>query len=137
MARVQNFMTEQSFIEEKSDVKALAKIKKEITKEIQAMENDDGKLLNGQVSDGSDPYRELRSASIQVVVKYRDQFEGRIIRRTPESKDFEGQTISGIPPYQTSEIWVHLHEREKLAIEAQIRAMTSRQVSTAIPSLLR
>src|ERR1700722_2614109 len=136
MARVQNFMTDESLSEERSDVKALAKIKRELNKENGGMAKGFEPLLNGQARDRSDPYRELRSASIQVVIKYRDQFEGRIIRRTPDSKDFEDQPISGLHPYQSCAIWVRLHEREQSAIEAQIRDMASRRVSVLLSSSL-
>jgi hypothetical protein len=127
MARIQAFMTEESAIEETEDVKALAKIKRDLNKRHGPSERDDAALLlTGQTRGGSDPYMELRSASINAVVKYRDQFGGRIIRRMPESKDLDGQTISGLHPYQTTVIWVRLHERERSAIEAQVRDMTSK-----------
>jgi hypothetical protein len=116
-------MTEQSLAEEKADVQALAKIKRELNKKYGALGK--GDATNGQAHDGPDPYEKLRSASINIVVKYRDRFEGRIIRRAPESKDFEGQPITGLTPYQSSAIWVHLHDREKSSIEAQVRDMTS------------
>src|ERR1700738_4152053 len=127
MARIQAFMTDESAAEERADAKALAKMKRDLNKKYGAAVRDDAVLLlTGQTREGPDPYMELRSASIQIVVKYRDQFQARIIRRTPESTDLDNQPISGLHPYRSSAVWVCLHEREKSAIEAQVRDMTSK-----------
>lgn len=84
---VQHFFGSKALEEEKADMKELRKAKLSL--------GDDYKLLG--VDD--DPVRETQVA---IALRIQGQFEGRVLRRTVESKNWMGEKLIQLPP-------CHLH----------------------------
>ena len=122
MARIlgiPHFLTDASVEEEKADAANLRRVKKAITaeqKEYMAEVNQ-AKLAGGVDSDSEDPGRFVRIEQIKAVQRMQGQYDGRIIRRTADSKDYDGKVVIDIPPYQRIAGLLKLTDREMANIQ--------------------
>src|SRR6266571_7554101 len=101
--------------------KALARAKREDRKEMKATSEDDLEIeLRGLVVGDADPEsieKRSQSTGAMWMTKIREKYEGAVIRRTVKSKDYIGQGISGLKPYEQHRCVIRLHEHEYEALE--------------------
>jgi len=104
---VPHFFTEEAHQEEKNDTNNLRRARKELAQE-DYDEND--------IDMDDDP---VKLCQYSIGQRMQAQFEGRVIRRTINSKDFQGRFLLNIPPYKSIHAILDLTERETALIEAK------------------
>jgi hypothetical protein len=105
---VPHFFSEEAHQEEKNDTNNLRRARKELTQD-DYDENDND-------IDNDDP---VKLCQYSIGQRMQTQFEGRVIRRTINSKDWEGRFLLNIPPYKSIHAILDLTERETALIEAK------------------
>jgi TATA-binding protein-associated factor len=100
---VPHFFTEQSYLEEKEDAAAIRRAKKL---------DDDG--------------QSVRSLQVLSVRRMQKQFLGSILRRTTDSKNWNGQTLLDLPPHEDIMGVLTLTERETQIINERAEAAKAR-----------
>ncbi|KAF8808358.1 hypothetical protein BYT27DRAFT_7097080 [Phlegmacium glaucopus] len=113
---VAHFFTEEAHREEKNDNANLRRVKKELPEDYDPLNDDE-----------DDP---IKSCQVSIAQRMQAQFQGRIIRRTIDSKDWQGQLLLNLPPYMAVHAVLNLTERE-IAIIATKAEEVKDQVSTA------
>lgn len=113
---IPHFFSDQAFKEEKEDAAAQRKARKVLLDEEMYLEDD------------SPETRALRALSVGVAVRMQKQFDGRVIRRTIDSKDWKGESLLSLPPYKQTSGVLTLTPREsrivqKLADQAKDRLL--------------
>ncbi|EAU80360.1 hypothetical protein CC1G_12776 [Coprinopsis cinerea okayama7 len=101
MVGIPHFFQREAYEEERADANALRRAKLERTEDFDE-------------EDGDDPVR-----SLQIVISARLQakFQGLLIKRAPDSLDFEGKPLIALPPLRVIHGLVKLTERERELIE--------------------
>lgn len=102
---IPHFFSEEAFKEEKEDAAAQRKARKVLLEEEIYLEDD------------SPETRALRVLSVGVAVRMQKQFEGRIIRRTIDSKDWKGESLLRLPPYKQISGVLTLTPRESKIVQ--------------------
>lgn len=105
---VAHFFSEEAHQEEKSDAMNLRRSRKEQLQD----DYDDGE--NG--NDDDDP---IKLCQYLIAQRMQNQFQGRVIRRTIDSKDWQGQSLLKLPPYKSIHAILDLTERETALIAAK------------------
>ncbi len=80
------------------------------------------------MADDSPEARALKMVTIKAVLRIQGQFEGRIIRRTLDSKDCEGKTLLNLPLCKQIHGILTLTDREQQIIEALAQQAKDRLV---------
>lgn len=104
---VAHFFTEDAHQEEKNDAMDLRKARKE-----QMLDDYDE---NDNLNDGEP----VKLCQYSIAQRMQGQFEGRVIRRTIDSKDWRGESLLKLPPYKSIHAILDLTERETALIEAK------------------
>jgi len=105
---VVHFFSEEAHQEEKNDAMNLRRARKEqFQGDYDDNENDD---------DDDDP---IKMCQYLIAQRMQGQFKGRVIRRTIDSKDWQGQLLLKLPPYKSIHAILDLTERETALIEAK------------------
>lgn len=107
---IPHFFTEESFIEEKSDVAKFRRAKK--------LDDDGETLLTEQ---------------LQVVRRLQGYCQGNFLRRTATSRDWEGKVLLPLPPYIEIIGVLNLTERERTIIEERSEAAKAAYVHKFFP----
>ena len=111
------FFTENAYQEEKIDATNLRRAKKEQTEED---ENENDEEKNDDDKDkGLDNDNLVKSCQQLIAQRMQAQFEGRVIRRTIDSKDWQGRQLLSLPPYRAIHAILDLTERETAVISAK------------------
>jgi hypothetical protein len=97
-----HFFTEEAHQEEKNDISNLRKAKKEQPEDDYDKEAED-----------DDP---IKSCQNSIAQRMQARFEGRVIRRTIDSKDWKGNSLLNLPPYKAIHAILNLTERETAVI---------------------
>jgi len=97
------FFSAEAFDDDKADTAALRKAKKEASEE---MDEDDIVANSPRV----------RRVQIESSLRMQAHFEGRIIRRTTESVDWQGNRLLNLPPITRIKAVVKLTDREMVII---------------------
>jgi hypothetical protein len=105
---VGHFFSEDAHLEEKNDAMNLRKARKEQFQD----DYDD----HGNENDDDDP---IKLCQYSIAQRMQGQFQGRIIRRTIDSKDWQGQSLLKLPPYKSIHAILDLTERETALIAAK------------------
>lgn len=106
---VEHFFSEDAYQEEKNDSTNLRRARKEqIQDDFDDSDRDD---------DDSDNAIKLCQSSI--AQRMQTQFQGRVIRRTIDSKDWQGNSLLNLPPYKSIHAILDLTERESALIAAK------------------
>jgi hypothetical protein len=106
---VPHFFTEDAYQEEKLDITNLRRARKEQAEEYEGdSEGDD--------DDNGNPVKLCQNRIAQRMQK---QFSGRVIRRTIDSKDWNGEQLLKLPPYRAIHAILDLTERETAVIAAK------------------
>jgi TATA-binding protein-associated factor len=106
---VPHFFTEDAHQEEKNDAANLRRAKKELSDDYDPINDDD-----------DDP---IKLCQVSIAQRMQAQFQGRIIRRTIDSKDWEGRLLLNLPPYKAIHVILNLTEREMAVISAKAEAV--------------
>ena len=107
---VPHFFTPDAHQEEKTDAARLRKAKKEMPEDYNPLE-DDGE---------DDP---VKACQVLIAQRMQGQFQGRVIRRTIDSKDWEGRMLLNLPPYRAQHAILDLTPREMAIISAKAEAV--------------
>lgn len=107
---VPHFFTPDAHQEEKTDAARLRKAKKEMPEDYNPLE-DDGE---------DDP---VKACQVSIAQRMQGQFQGRVIRRTIDSKDWEGRMLLNLPPYRAQHAILDLTPREMAIISAKAEAV--------------
>ena len=97
---VPHFFTEEAHQEEKNDVANLRRARRE-------------KADDDDEDDEDDP---VKLCQYSIAQRMQAQFEGRVIRRTIDSKDWQGRVLLNLPPYKAIHAILDLTERETALI---------------------
>ena len=122
MARIlgiPHFLTTASAEEEKADTANIRRIKRSMTAEQKEyiVAANQAKLTGAMESDSEDPGLFVRIEQIKAVQRMQGQYDGRIIRRTTSSKDYDGHVVIDIPPYRLIPGLLKLTDREMANIQ--------------------
>ncbi len=93
------FLSDKAYQEEKNDQAQIRKAKKAI------LEEDDP-------ADESPEKENLRRLQLAIAMRMAEQFRDYIIRRTVDSKDWEGKSLLNLPPFKTVLGVVEITKRE-------------------------
>ena len=104
------FFTADAHQEEKNDAASLRRAKKELP--------EDYNPLDGDGED--DP---VKACQVLIAQRMQAQFQGRVIRRTIDSKDWEGNLLLNLPPYSAQHAILDLTPREMAIISAKAEAV--------------
>ena len=121
---VPHFFSEEAHREEKGDAMNLRKARKE------QVVDDDSDNENGNERDDDDP---MKLCQYSIAQRMQGQFQGRVIRRTVESKDWQGQSLLKIPPYKSVHAILDLTERETALIAAKAEEVKDSLVCSFCP----
>jgi len=102
---IPHFLTERAHLEEKDDAAAQRKARKALLDE------------ELDLADDSPETRALKTITISAALRMQEQFEGRVIRRTLDSKDWEGNSLLALPPFKQIYATVTLTDRELGIVE--------------------
>jgi hypothetical protein len=105
---VAHFFTEDAHQEEKNDSANLRKARRE-----QVHDEYDG---DDEDEDDEEP---IKLCQYSIAQRMQSNFQGRVIRRTIDSKDWKGRSLLNIPPYQAKHAILNLTEREMTIIAAK------------------
>lgn len=78
LAGIKHFLSQDAWAEEKADSADLRRAKKDAADE--------------QVNDS------LKRLQVEISLRHQSRFEGRLVRRTVDSKDWEGKVLIDLPP---------------------------------------
>ncbi|KAF9455565.1 P-loop containing nucleoside triphosphate hydrolase protein [Collybia nuda] len=92
---IPHFLTAQAFEQEKNDISFLRQAKKAVE----------------DVTDGED-MSELTLRQMTIAQRMQTEFEGRVLRRTTDSKDWKGKVLIPLPPSKELRLVVKLTDRE-------------------------
>jgi hypothetical protein len=95
---VAHFFSEAAHQEEKNDVSNVRRAKKEVDDNSQMLDDDE-----------DDP---IKLCQVSIAQRMQTQFQGRVIRRTIDSKDWKGRLLLNLPPYHAIHAILNLTERE-------------------------
>lgn len=111
---VEHFFSEEAYQEEKNDAANLRRARKEQIR-------DDYDENDGDNNDKSDPDndRAIKLCQSSIAQRMQSQFQGRVIRRTIDSKDWQGRLLLNLPPYKSIHAILDLTERETALISAK------------------
>jgi hypothetical protein len=98
---IAHFFTNEAYTEEKNDASNVRKAKKDQQLDDYDNESED------------DP---IKSCQNSIAQRMQAQFKGRVIRRTIDSKDWEGRLLLSIPPYRAILAVLNLTDRETAVI---------------------
>ncbi|CAA7271229.1 unnamed protein product [Cyclocybe aegerita] len=116
LAGIGHFFNKAAQIEERNDLADFRRAKKEAGEDYDPLNDSD-----------EDPVRRAHVAAAQ---RMQAQFEGRVLRRTADSLDWQGRTLLNLPPYHTHFVMLDLTPREldcieELADEAKEKASSA------------
>ena len=101
--------------------KAIARAKREDKKELRALGEDALNQQMGSFIEGSGNHESLEKGAKYTsafwMTKIRAKYEGAVIRRTVNSVDNNGQSISGLAPYEEHRCVLEMYEHEYLALD--------------------
>jgi TATA-binding protein-associated factor len=92
------FLTERSLEEEKQDMASIRRTRSSLPPGYDPLNDDD-----------DDP---IKMCYTTIARRMQDQFDGRILRRTVNSVDWEGKPLIKLPPYETIMVKLKLEDRE-------------------------
>jgi hypothetical protein len=95
---IPHFLSDRAYQEERVDKCQIRKAKKAIEE--------------GDSMEGSPEKDELRRLQLSIALRMAEQFQDYLLRRTPNSKDWEGKPLLDLPPYKTVLGVVELTDRE-------------------------
>ena len=95
---IPHFLSNKANQEEKDDQRQIRKAKKAIEE--------------GDSMEGSPEKDELSRLQLAIAVRMTEQFQDYILRRTANSKDWEGRPLLDLPPFKTVLGVVELTDRE-------------------------
>ena len=98
LVQVPFFLTERSIDEEKQDMALLRRTRNSLPPGYDPLNDDD-----------DDP---IKTCYTTIARRMQDQFDGRIIRRTVASVDWEGKPLIKLKPYKTIMVKLQLEDRE-------------------------
>ncbi|PPQ80636.1 hypothetical protein CVT26_007424, partial [Gymnopilus dilepis] len=109
---IKYFLSEEAHIQERIDAKNLRRARKDLAEMQLDLEGiNDVEEIPTQAQDNP-----LKLCQIAISRRHQNMFEGRIIRRTIQSRDWRGQTVLNLPECETILGVVELTEREKKII---------------------
>lgn len=100
------FFTPDAHQDEKNDLANLRKAKKELPEDYNPLD-DDGE---------DDP---VKACQASIAQRMQRRFQGRVIRRTIDSKDWQGLSLLNLPPYTVQHAILDLTPREMSIISAK------------------
>jgi len=92
------FLKEHSLDEERQDMALIRRTRSSLPPDYDCLNDDD-----------DDP---IKKCYTTIARRMQDQFDGRILRRTVSSVDWEGSPLINIPPYETIMVKLKLEDRE-------------------------
>jgi len=92
------FLTERSVEEEKQDMASIRRTRSNLPPDYDPLNDDD-----------DDP---IRVCYTNIARRMQGQFDGRILRRTVRSVDWEGKPLLKLPPCETIMVKLQLEDRE-------------------------
>lgn len=113
-----HFFTEMAHSEEKEDSAAQRKARKAVLDEELDLAGDSAET------------RALKIVSISAAHRMQKQFEGRIIRRTLDSKDWKGNYLLSLPPFKPIYTILTLTDREQKVVENLAQQAKNRSVES-------
>lgn len=108
---VAHFFTEDAHQEEKNDAANLRKARRE-----QAQDEDDEVNKDHDCDNYNDNDNPTKLCQNAIAQRMQAQFQGCVIRRTIDSRDWMGRSLLNIPPYKAIHAILDLTEREMAVI---------------------
>jgi hypothetical protein len=108
-------MSEVADDEDRSDRRQITKLKKNTTaaQNAERKESVSQRLQGHDVQYTDDVVQKINAIQHRAVKRYQSYFEGRMIRRTIASKNFEGESIISLKPYVHVDAIVRLQDWEQ------------------------
>lgn len=115
---IHHFLSEEAYEEEKEDLRSLRRARSELPKDYNPLEEND-----------QDP---IKLCQVIIAQRMQRQFEGHILRRTTESKNWMGEALVPLPPCDTVYANLDLTPRELRVITLNGQALKERYVAKTL-----
>jgi hypothetical protein len=101
-----------------SYLRSLDAIEDETRKALQRARRAVKASIKADEADPDDPKAPIKKLQLEQVTSFRGYFEGRVVRRTPSSKRWDGKTLNALPDFEVHPSYLELRSEELDALNA-------------------